>query len=311
MAARNDDRRDAEYEGADALMAAITGEPLPEGALEDPVAAAEHRAALADVALLREQLGLIGDALADAGADAGAGADADPAGSTGEALAPPGRPRAARSPSGTVGTARPVPQTRAGARPGARPATPPAAPVRPAGRTRPGRRPPLRTLALRGLAAAAAVSFFAGVGWVITQGGGAGGSSDAKSSVADEGAGLDDGGGSADGAAAEAGDAYFLACSRLVVEGTVTGIEPVPGTGQERITLAVERYYKPDGGEDEIAFPVEEDAEPPLNKGDHVLLGIPVHGAVPDRWTVGDREVAAERARIQRALPHSEDLECG
>jgi hypothetical protein len=46
-------------------MAAITGEPLREDA--DAGARAEHRAARADVALLREQLGLIGDALADAG----------------------------------------------------------------------------------------------------------------------------------------------------------------------------------------------------------------------------------------------------
>ncbi|MEU6142457.1 hypothetical protein ABZ848_19050 [Streptomyces sp. NPDC047081] len=52
-----------EYDGPDALMAAITGEPLPDGA--DAAFRAEHRAAEADVALLREQLGLIGDALAE------------------------------------------------------------------------------------------------------------------------------------------------------------------------------------------------------------------------------------------------------
>ncbi|MFE6526804.1 hypothetical protein ACFVON_34340, partial [Streptomyces sp. NPDC057794] len=71
---------DSEAGGADRdpLMAALTGEPLPEDA--GPGARAEHRAARADVALLREQLGLIGDALADAG----------------EAARPPGAPRAAR-----------------------------------------------------------------------------------------------------------------------------------------------------------------------------------------------------------------------
>ncbi|MEV5358713.1 hypothetical protein AB0L15_37690, partial [Streptomyces sp. NPDC052693] len=60
-------RYHSEAGGADGdpLMAAITGEPLPQDA--DAAARAEHRAARADVALLREQLGLVGDALADAG----------------------------------------------------------------------------------------------------------------------------------------------------------------------------------------------------------------------------------------------------
>ncbi|MGW2945156.1 hypothetical protein ACWDAF_25905, partial [Streptomyces sp. NPDC001226] len=54
----------AEYDGADALMAAITGEPLPEAARADAEFMAGHRAAAADVALLREQLSAIGDVLA-------------------------------------------------------------------------------------------------------------------------------------------------------------------------------------------------------------------------------------------------------
>jgi len=55
----------AGHNGVDALMAAITGEPLPDRVREDPAFLAEHRKAEADVALLREQLGLIGNALAD------------------------------------------------------------------------------------------------------------------------------------------------------------------------------------------------------------------------------------------------------
>ncbi|MFH0518148.1 hypothetical protein ACHBTE_13320 [Streptomyces sp. M41] len=50
--------------GADALLAAITGEPLPDEARADAAFMAEHRAATADVTLLREQLVVIGDALA-------------------------------------------------------------------------------------------------------------------------------------------------------------------------------------------------------------------------------------------------------
>ncbi|MGW5136617.1 hypothetical protein [Streptomyces sp. NPDC004135] len=55
---------DSEAGGADRdpLMAALTGEPLPRDA--GAGARAEHDAARADVALLREQLALIGDALA-------------------------------------------------------------------------------------------------------------------------------------------------------------------------------------------------------------------------------------------------------
>ena len=54
---------DRHYDGSDALMAAITGERPPEDA--DAALLAEHRRAEADVALLREQLGIIGDALAE------------------------------------------------------------------------------------------------------------------------------------------------------------------------------------------------------------------------------------------------------
>ncbi|MFE9834802.1 hypothetical protein ACFYP4_06595 [Streptomyces sp. NPDC005551] len=48
----------------DALLAAIVGEPLPRAARDDAGLVAEHRAAVADVALLRRQLTALGDALA-------------------------------------------------------------------------------------------------------------------------------------------------------------------------------------------------------------------------------------------------------
>ncbi len=53
----------AEYDGVDALMAAITDEPLPDAARADAGFMAEYTVATAEVALLREQLGLIGEAL--------------------------------------------------------------------------------------------------------------------------------------------------------------------------------------------------------------------------------------------------------
>jgi hypothetical protein len=51
--------------GLDALMAAITDEPLTDEARADAAFMAEHRSAAADLALLREQLGIIGRALGE------------------------------------------------------------------------------------------------------------------------------------------------------------------------------------------------------------------------------------------------------
>jgi hypothetical protein len=56
----------AEHDGLDALMAAITDEPLPQSSTDDPAFLAEHRSARADVALLREQLRIIGETLTEA-----------------------------------------------------------------------------------------------------------------------------------------------------------------------------------------------------------------------------------------------------
>ncbi|WP_330349785.1 hypothetical protein [Streptomyces sp. NBC_00582] len=50
---------------ADALMAAITGDALPDESRADPARLAAHRSATADVALLREQLALLAEALTE------------------------------------------------------------------------------------------------------------------------------------------------------------------------------------------------------------------------------------------------------
>ncbi len=247
MASRNDDR----YEGVDALMAAITDEPLPEGALDDPRAAAEHRAALADVALLREQLGLIGDTLAEA-----------PAAHTEAEV----RRLPARNPTAHSRRRRPF------------------------------------ALALRTLAAAAAATVVVGMGgWLIAQGG-AGDDSGSGASSADQ--------AKTEDANESRTAAGYVACARLIVEGTVARVEPVPGTGQDRITVDVERHYKPEKGEDEVVFPMDENVDPRLREGDHVLIGISGDEATPDIWTVGEEDIADERAWILGALPESESLGC-
>ncbi|MEU2551325.1 hypothetical protein ABZ589_06400 [Streptomyces sp. NPDC013313] len=73
---------DGEHGGMDALMAAITGTPLPPRAQRDPALLAEHRSAEADVAVLREQLVRLAEVLTGEpqqpapGATPGAGATA-------------------------------------------------------------------------------------------------------------------------------------------------------------------------------------------------------------------------------------------
>src|SRR2546430_465015 len=86
----------AEHNGADALMAAITGEALSEEARADTAFMAEHRRAEADVALLREQLGIIGDAL---------GAEERPQRQSAPVRAPRDRGRARRFAFGSLAAA--------------------------------------------------------------------------------------------------------------------------------------------------------------------------------------------------------------
>ncbi|GAB7108435.1 hypothetical protein JCM4814A_67490 [Streptomyces phaeofaciens JCM 4814] len=53
------------YDGMDALMAALTEAPLSDEARADPGYLAAHGAAVADLAVLREQLGLLADTLTE------------------------------------------------------------------------------------------------------------------------------------------------------------------------------------------------------------------------------------------------------
>jgi hypothetical protein len=244
----------------DPLMAVITDEPLPEAAREDAGFLAEHRSAAADVALLREQLGIIGHALAEA----------------------PGSPAAEAA----------VPPVRR-----------PSAPSRP---SRPRRR--LFALALGGLAVAGAATFVSGMAWLLTQAGGSSEGAAADKSAAQAGS-KEEGG-------LRFGSPRYLVCARLVVEGTVTGLEPVPGAGQTRITLDVTRTYKPEqpgksaADGDPLVFLVEDGVLKPLHVGDHALVGFPRQGVLPDALFTDEREIATERAWIVRSLPESRTLTC-
>ncbi|NUS30431.1 MAG: hypothetical protein HOV92_40350 [Streptomyces sp.] len=227
---------------ADALMAALTGEPLPDGADADLLA--EHREATSDIALLREQLGLIGDALAQ-----------DP-------------------------------------RPAPRPA-----PVRPARARR-----WVPRLAFGTLVTAAVAAVVTGMGWLIATNGDS----------------LTDSGGDASSAQKSQSDAdtrfgspHYLACTRLVVEGTVASVERLSDQVQLRITVDVVRYYKQDmKGPKRLTYVVDDTFVDGLRKGDPVLFGVLKGDTVPDHWVVGEPEVARERAWIQASLPESRRLTC-
>lgn len=275
------------YAGMDALMAALLDEPLPEEALRDAEFMASRDAAVADVALLREQLGLIGEALAVPDGDAVAGA-------------PPGRPVAAR-PGDAAGA-----ETDSGHVPGPAPA--PVASVRPL-LPRPSRARRALRITFGTLAAAAAASVVLGVGWVVVQADGGVNETKSDSSAASDGS-VDKeagGGGNDSGSLSREG---YVACSRIIVEGTVTEVAPVTGAGQDRITVDVDRWIKPDQGEKRIVFPMDHDVDPRLKKGDHVLVGIPHDSAQPDIWTTKEAEIARDRAWIEEALPDSERLGC-
>ncbi|MEU6989579.1 hypothetical protein ABZ953_02820 [Streptomyces sp. NPDC046465] len=238
-------------EDFDALMTAITDEPVPDGALRDPDAAAAHAAAVADVALLRERLGAVGDTLA--------ARDAPPA-----ARALPFRPAPFR-------------------------------PARPAARRR-------LTVALGAVAATVAAAMVGGLAWLVVDTGPGASDSDAKGAAPGAGGHRSDGG-------ADLSAEGFVACSRLIVEGTVSAVDPVPGGLQERVTVDVTRYVKPESGSGTVTFPMDRDAAPRLKTGDRVLVTVDKGSAEPANWAVG-KERDRLRAMIRKALAASEKIRC-
>ncbi|MGW2780730.1 hypothetical protein ACWC3X_05680 [Streptomyces populi] len=257
----------AEYEGVDALLAALTDAELPEGARDDVVFMAEHRSAVADVDVLREQLVIIGDALADSGRPDGTARGDRRSGAS-------GRYRRAREP-------------------------------RPSGGGRPGGAPKKRSrhpgaLVVGTLVAAAMASLVVGIGWLAAQGGApdtakAQGASDAKADSGSEG---------------KLSAPGYIACSRLLVEGTVTKVVAVPGTTRDRITLDVYHYYKPAKGEKTVTFLMDQAVDPRLHRGDEALIGIQRHDSTPDLWTTGEQRIARDRSWIVKALPESRSMRC-
>ncbi|MEU0598966.1 hypothetical protein ABZ484_12020 [Streptomyces sp. NPDC006393] len=268
----------------DPLLAAILDEPP---ASSDAGYLTEYHAARTDLTELRRRLTSIADTLigaetgaetgADIGADSGADSDADPVPRSGSG-APGGR-----RPAGGHGTT-------AGGRAADGPPGPPGRP----GASRRARRG--RRAVVGSLFAVLVVCGVFGLGWLLALSG--------------------TGAGSAGGAAdAESGDAKvtaggYVACARLIVEGTVTRVEPEPGTGQDRIGLTVERRYKPRTGPGQVTFLMDHDVSPRLRTGDRVLVAIPRHASSPDIWSTGEQGIARDRAWILEGLEESRTLTC-
>ncbi|CAM5233594.1 putative protein OS=Streptomyces alboniger OX=132473 GN=CP975_12015 PE=4 SV=1 [Streptomyces alboniger] len=227
----------------DALMPAITDDPVPEEALRDPGFAAEHAAALADVASLREHLAVLGGTLA----------------APGPASAAPVPLRAPRGARHRV------------------------------------------AVAFGTAAAAAAAAMLGGLAWLAVDAGQGAGDAD-KASGAKSGP---DG-----GAEADLGPEGFVACSRLIVEGTVTAVDPAPGGPEDRVTVDVTRYLKPQSGDGTVTFPMDRDADPRLEAGDRVLVTVGKGSGEPAAWAVGT-ERDRLRKMILKALPALKEIRCG
>ncbi|MYY12930.1 hypothetical protein GT204_29585 [Streptomyces sp. SID4919] len=271
----------------DVLMSAILDEPLPPGRSADPATAAAHRAAVADLTALRAGLRLLGDTLArdpspDPASDPSGAAD-----SPGTAPDPSPDPEAA-----------PVP---------AAPRAPRPAPRRPPGR-RDGRRIARRfAVGVSALTCAAALA--AGVSW-LNETGGLGTSSESAKEVGEPAMQPlpSDADRKGDGSGSLSPEG-FVACSRLIFEGTVARVEPVPGAPRDRITLDVERHYKPDKGPGRITLTMDRDIDPRLTPGQRTLISVPKGEDHPDNWATGG-DMAELRELVVGALPGAKATGC-
>ncbi|MEU5344956.1 hypothetical protein AB0H18_29705 [Streptomyces sp. NPDC020766] len=277
----------AEYEGMDALLAALTDEPLPEGARDDAEFQAEHRSALADVALLREQLRMMGDTLAAETPRTEASGTETPVAGGGRSEA---EPSPAPAPHRTPKPLRKPKSLRA------------PKPVRP---SRPSPPPWFRRyagVALGTLVVGAGTAMLGGMVWLGMHGGAAdGGSSDSSAAK------HDDSGGNESSYSPET----HLACSKVLVEGTVQSITPA-ADGNVRVVLKVKRYYRPEqsvADHPTITVTLLDSARADLKVGTYTLVRVPVFPQDRQDWETG-WGVGDARKSILEALPGARGMEC-
>ncbi|WP_199548085.1 hypothetical protein [Streptomyces sp. N35] len=265
-------RTDA-YEPDDVLMAAITGEDVPDELAHD----AGYQAAIGDLEQLRCALRELGDELA-----------AEPAGEPVPAPAPvPPRARPAR-----VRTRR------------------------------------LFAVSVRVAVAACALALFGGLFWLGAQNGLNVGAADSDKSARDAapepalngGADNKEGEKGAASRAPDSGsdqsDAGFsraeqIACTKILVEGKATKLEPRKD-GKVDVTVKVDRWYRPERAVAEeptttVALPAAVASD--IERGELVLISVYRHAQdgydAETGWGVGD-----VRPELLEALPESRTLDC-
>ncbi|MGW1281804.1 hypothetical protein ACWD4V_33240 [Streptomyces tsukubensis] len=251
------DRHD-ETAGSDPLMAVLMGEPAREG---DAAAESAER----DMALLGEQLKLIGDTLArDAGPPREAG---------------PEQP-------GETGPEQPGPER---------------VPVVPAGRPH-RRRRPLFVLAASVAALASLVGAFTLVQYYVAHPSSLSASDSAKSVPR---AGDSEGEGSM-----RLGPGELVACSALIVEGTVARAERGPAAWLT-VTLDIDTHLKPQRGPDRERFrlPVEAAGEITVGARMLVLVSRFDRDGEPSHYYVGDK-IPAGRDWVDQGLEAAQGLDC-
>ncbi|MER7199588.1 hypothetical protein [Streptomyces sp. NPDC000188] len=170
---------------------------------------------------------------------------------------------------------------------------------------RPGLRP--LVVAVKTLAAVCAVGMLGGLAWLAIDGGAGVSESASDKSAGDAKAGAKGKSGEEGGDVTPEG---FVACSRLIVEGTVVRVEPVHGAERDTITLTVTRYYKPAKGPEKVTFRMDHDVDPRLKPGDRTLISIPKGEQYPDNWATKAKDRASLRDMVVNALPGSRSLKC-
>ncbi|MFD0417524.1 hypothetical protein [Streptomyces sp. NPDC127108] len=322
------------YDAVDALTLAVTDTPVPEAVRADERFMAEHAAAVADVAALREQLRIVGETLARGPEGEARAREEGREGQEGEEgqegqgrtrlegresqgrTRPEGQEGQGRTrPESQEGQGRTRPEDPARTTPLPAPALPPATPFREPGAAR------RRTVLA--LAAVLAAGMLGGLVWLGANAGTgdgdmAGGDgakhaapelSEGRQEAPDASKAPDDSQDDSDGAGDSRSREGYVACARLIVEGTVRRVEALPGGTQDRITLDVSRYHKPAGGKPRITFVMDADVDPRLRAGDRALIGISAGETTPDLWTTGKR-IAKDRAWIEKALPGARGVRC-
>ncbi|MFB6677205.1 hypothetical protein ACFCWG_33325 [Streptomyces sp. NPDC056390] len=168
-------------------------------------------------------------------------------------------------------------------------------------------RPRPLVVAFKTLAAVCAAGMLGGLAWLAVDGGAGVSESASDKSASDAKDGAKGKGGGEGGEVTPEG---FVACSRLIVEGTVVRVEPVPGAERDTITLTATRYYKPAEGPQKVTFRMDHDVDPRLKPGDRTLISIPKGEEYPDNWATKAKDRASLRDMVVNALPGSRALKC-